>query len=161
DIFVHDIEEGMSGTSMRAGIIKLASDTATVSGELELCFRAAARAHRRTGVPITTHSESDLFGGDDQQRILAEEGVDLRRVVIGHAGDSTNLDYLKRLMERGSYIGADRLGLETVAGGRVPDADRVATIARLCQAGYAGRILLSHDRIFTAASHPTFSRLAA
>jgi phosphotriesterase-related protein len=34
-------------------------------------------------------------GGLDQQRIFREEGVDLSRVVIGHSGDTTDIEYLR------------------------------------------------------------------
>ena len=57
----------------------------------------------RTGVPISTHTHAATRRGLDQQRIFAEEGVDLTRVVIGHSGDSTDLDYLEELIGAGSY----------------------------------------------------------
>ncbi len=76
-----------------------------------------------------------------QQRVLREEGVDLGRVVIGHSGDTTDLDYLRRLMDAGSYIGMDRFGLDLM----LPFEDRVATVVSLCEQGYAERMVLSHD----------------
>jgi phosphotriesterase-related protein len=79
--------------------------------------------------------------GTVQQDIFASEGVDLGRVVIGHSGDSTDLDYLKRLIDRGSYIGMDRFGIDAI----LPTDKRVATIAALCREGYANRMVLSHD----------------
>jgi phosphotriesterase-related protein len=62
-------------------------------------------------------------------------------VIIGHSGDSEDLGYLRGLMERGSTIGMDRLGLEHF----LPTEKRVEVLARLCAEGYAGKMVLSHD----------------
>jgi phosphotriesterase-related protein len=141
DLFVQDIEAGVAGTSSRCGIIKCATDTEGATPPIEKILRASARAHRRTGVPISTHTYAAGEMGSVQQEIFASEGVDLSRVVIGHSGDSEDLAYLKRLMDRGSTIGMDRFGIDRI----LPTDRRVATIAALCRDGYAGRMVLSHD----------------
>jgi len=76
-----------------------------------------------------------------QQELLRAEGVDLGRVVIGHSGDTTDLDYLQRIVDNGSYLGMDRFGHEP----SLPLEDRIRTVATLCERGLAGRIVLSHD----------------
>src|SRR5205823_4285441 len=84
--------------------------------------------------------------GLDQQRIFAEVGVDLSRVVIGHSGDTEDYDYLERLLERGSYLGLDRFGLDQLFGLHYLSTDRrVRQVAELCRRGYADRLVLSHD----------------
>ncbi len=65
----------------------------------------------------------------------------LSRVIIGHSGDSEDIDFLRRLIDRGSYIGMDRFGLDMY----LPTDKRVATIARLCEMGYAEKMVISHD----------------
>jgi phosphotriesterase-related protein len=92
-------------------------------------------------VPISTHTWAAGRTGELQQAIFAQEGVDLRRVIIGHSGDSEDLGYLRGLMERGSTIGMDRFGLENF----LPTSKRVEVVARLCAEGYAGKMVLSHD----------------
>lgn len=139
--FVRDITDGIADTGVKAAIIKCATDVKGPTPGVERVLRACARAHRLTGVPITTHTDAGTHRGRDQQRIFAEEGVDLSRVVIGHCGDSTDLDYLKELMDDGSTIGMDRFGLDLL----LPFEDRVATVARLCAQGYADRMVLAHD----------------
>jgi phosphotriesterase-related protein len=37
--------------------------------------------------------------GEAQQAIVAQEGVDLRRMIIGHSGDSDDLGYLRAIFE--------------------------------------------------------------
>jgi phosphotriesterase-related protein len=141
DFFVTDITEGIAGTSVKAGILKCATDEAGLTPGVERVLRAVAQAHRRTGVPITTHTHALSRRGLDQQRIFQEEGVDLSRVIIGHSGDSTDLDYLEQLMANGSYIGMDRFGIDAI----LPMKERVATVATLCERGFANRMVLAHD----------------
>ncbi|WP_054811896.1 phosphotriesterase family protein [Nocardia arizonensis] len=141
DMFVRDIEVGIAGTGIRAGILKCATDAPGVTPDVERVLRAVARAHLRTGAPISTHTDPRTARGLDQQRIFREEGVDLTAVVIGHSGDTTDLDYLQRLLDAGSYLGMDRFGLEPL----LSFDDRVRTVAELCARGYAERMVLSHD----------------
>jgi phosphotriesterase-related protein len=141
DMFVRDIEQGIADTGVKAGILKCATDTPGVTPGVERVLRAVAHAHRRTGVPISTHTHAGTKRGLEQQRIFAEEGVDLSRVVIGHSGDTTDLDYLEELIASGSYIGMDRFGVDVY----LPFEDRVDTVARMCERGHAEKMVLSHD----------------
>jgi phosphotriesterase-related protein len=141
ELFVGEIRDGIAGSGIKAGIIKCATDEAGMTAQVEKAVRACGRAHRITGVPITTHTYAAGETGARQQDILAEEGVDLSRVIIGHSGDSKDTEYLLRLLAHGSYIGMDRFGLDMF----LPTADRVATVALLCRMGHADRMILSHD----------------
>ena len=145
EMFVRDVTEGIADSSVKAGMIKTATDHAGVTPNIERILRAVARAHRATGAPITTHTVVSLKNGLDQQRVFLEEGVDLSRVVIGHSGDSTDLDYLRALLDAGSTIGADRFGLYMPDIGMPEMGTRVKTLAQLCAEGYSDRIVLSHD----------------
>ena len=141
EMFVRDITEGIADTGVKAGILKCATDSPGVTPGVERVLRAVAQAHRQTGIPISTHTHARSKRGLEQQRIFREEGVDLSRVVIGHSGDTTDIDYLEELIAAGSYLGMDRFGIDTI----LPFADRVATVARLCERGHAGKLVLSHD----------------
>ena len=141
ELFVRDITEGIQGTGVKAAILKCATDEPGVTPGVEKVLRAVARAHRRTGAPISTHTHVATRRGLEQQDIFQQEGVDLGRVVIGHSGDSEDLEYLQAIMKRGSYIGMDRFGIDRY----LSTEKRAATIARLCELGHAGQMVLSHD----------------
>lgn len=142
DLFVGDLVDGIAGTGgVRAAVLKCATDEPGLTPGVERVLRATAAAHRRTGALISTHTHAGTRRGLDQQRILAEEGVDLSRVAIGHCGDTTDLEYLRALMDAGSTLGMDRFGIDAI----LPFGQRVATVAALCAEGYAGRLTLSHD----------------
>ena len=141
---VREIQEGIEGTGIKAGIIKVASDRGGITEPQEIILRAAARACNQTGVRISTHTWSPDRVGDQQVRILEEEGVDLNRVYIGHSNDDTDLDYLLGLLNKGVWLGLDRY-----PGGRLPGTPdwegRTEVLKRLLDAGFAHRIMLSHD----------------
>ena len=143
-LYVKEIEQGIEDTGIKAGIIKVASDRGGVTQPQEVVLRAAAQAHLATGVPISTHTWSPDRVGDQQVRVLEEEGVDLNRVYIGHSNDDTDMDYLLGLLRKGVWLGLDRY-----PGGRVqgtPDWEgRTALVKGLIDAGFVDRIMLSHD----------------
>ncbi|NUU21362.1 MAG: phosphotriesterase-related protein [Streptomycetaceae bacterium] len=140
EFFVRDIEEGITGTGIRAAALKCVTDEAGLTPDVERVLRSVARAHRATGVPITTHTHCGTKRGLDQQRVFREEGVDLTRVIIGHSGDTDDYDYLEELISEGSVLGMDRFGLETVSFDK-----RVEIVAEMCRRGHADRMVLSHD----------------
>ncbi len=141
DLFVSDITEGIAGSSVKAAFLKCAIDEPGLTPGVERVMRAVAQAHVQTGAPITVHTSVHNQGGTTTQQVLAEEGVDLTRVVIGHCGDSADVGYLTGLADRGSLLGMDRFGLDAI----LPFEQRVETVAHLCRLGYAERMVLSQD----------------
>ena len=141
EMFVKDIVDGIADTGVKAAILKCATDQQGVTAGVERVLRAVARAHRQTGVPISTHTHALTRRGLDQQRIFREEGVDLSRVIIGHSGDTTDVGYLEELVAAGSYLGMDRFGIDTI----LPFEDRVKIVAAMCERGHADRMVLSQD----------------
>lgn len=141
EFFLHDIENGISGSGVRPGILKCATDKPGLTPGVERILRAVARVHRRSGLPISTHTDTRTRRGLDQQRVFADEGVDLSRVVIGHSGDTTDLDYLGELLRAGSALGMDRFGVDAYC----TTEKRIDTVARLCEDDWARCMVLSHD----------------
>jgi phosphotriesterase-related protein len=145
DLFVHDIEQGIQGTDAKAAFLKCAADEPGVTENVEKVHRAAARASLRTGAPIMAHSRPANETAPRQIEIFEEEGVDLARVQIAHTGDTDDLDYIERVLERGVFIGMDRFGLELF----LPFERRIPTVLALLERGYAERMFLSADACVT------------
>jgi len=141
ELFVRDITEGIADTGVKAAILKCATDAHGLTPGVERVLRAVAAAHRATGVPITTHTHAHSRRGLDQQRIFAEEGVDLSRVIIGHSGDTKDVAYLEELIAAGSYLGMDRFGVDNI----LSFDDRVDIVAQMCERGHADKMVLAHD----------------
>jgi hypothetical protein len=90
DIFKRELTEGIGSSGIRAGLIKCATGLNEITRHEEKCLRAAGRAHKATGAPILTHTESATMG-NEQLDILASEGVDFTRVIIGHSCGTADL----------------------------------------------------------------------
>jgi phosphotriesterase-related protein len=141
ELFVHDIEQGIQGTDLKAGFLKCACDEPGMNDNVEKVHRAVARASKQTGAPIMAHSRPASGTGPEQMRIFEDEGVDPAKVQIAHTGDTDDLDYIEGLLERGPFIGMDRYGLDMF----LPTDKRNATVLELLERGYADRMFLSQD----------------
>lgn len=138
--FIKDIENGIEGTDIKAGVLKGASDMAGVLAGEEAVLRAVARAHHRTGLPIMLHSYSPGQVGRRQIAVLKEEGVPMNRVKLDHSNDTTDLEYLFWILDQGCFLGLDRYP------GSVPSPTaRNKTLKALIDAGFSGRLCISHD----------------
>ena len=143
-LYIREIEVGIEDTGIKAGIIKVANDMGGVTPEGEIILRAAARAQKATGVPISTHTWAPERVGEQQVAVFEDEGVDLNRVYVGHSNDTTDTEYLIGLLEKGVWIGLDRYpGRQTEL---TPDWEgRTQTAWKLIEAGWGRRIMLGHD----------------
>ncbi|MEO3813129.1 phosphotriesterase-related protein [Sphaerisporangium sp. B11E5] len=141
DDFTRDITQGIADTGVKAAFLKCVVESKGLTEGVERICRAVARTHVRTGAPITVHTDAFTRSGLLALDLFAKEGVDLTKVVVGHAGDSNDLDYLMRMADTGATLGMDRFGLDLYN----PTADRVATVAALHHRGYTDRMVLSHD----------------
>ena len=143
--FLRDIREGFRGTDVKAGLLKCAADFEGVTPPLEVMCRAVARVHNETGLPIMVHSYPTGQVARRQIAILKEEGVDLTRVKIDHSNDTTDVEYLKWVLDQGCYLGMDRY-----PGRHVSPHMRTVTLKTLIDEGYTDRLCPSHDCICLA-----------
>jgi phosphotriesterase-related protein len=154
EIFVHDIEQGIQGTSIKAAFIKCAADEPGLTPNVEKIHRAAARGSQQTGRPIMAHSQPATRRGLEIMDVFDDEGIDPRKVQVAHTGDTDDLDYIEELLGRGPWIGMDRYGLDMF----LPTDQRNATVIELCKRGYANRMMLSQDSCATIDWYPPEAR---
>jgi phosphotriesterase-related protein len=141
DEMVRDLTVGMDGTDIRAGIIgEIGAEEDYLTAAEERVFRAAARAHRRTGAAISTHAMGYPVGLV-QLDLLEEEGVDSRRVIIGHCDHYLDLDYHEAIIRRGAYVEYDNFGNLN----SYPDHLKLPLLVELLRRGYESQLLLSTD----------------
>ncbi|MCH8086220.1 MAG: phosphotriesterase-related protein [Chloroflexi bacterium] len=138
---VRDVTEGIDGTDVKAGLLgEIGHDRNWISPAEERVLRAVARAHKKTGVTIATHAW--LYpAGLDQLDLLEEEGVDPRRVIIGHCQTYPHHDYHAELARRGAYLSFDTLG-------NVDEHEHqrdLGLIKQAIDAGLVGHLLFSQD----------------
>ena len=145
DELVGEVTDGVGDTGVRPGIIgEIGTDKPWVSALEERVHRAAARAARRTGLAITTHSVLSPVGLE-QLRIFEDAGADPARVVIGHADSYPHLDHYLAIVERGASVEFDFLGMSFTPTERLGEGRVVELLCELLSRGHADRILLSQD----------------
>lgn len=144
-MFKTEITEGIAGTGIRPGIIKLASSKDEITEYEKMFFRAAARVQQETGIVILTHTQEGTMG-PEQARMLIELGADPNKIIIGHMCGNTNPAYHKEVLDQGVRIGFDRFGIQVLVGAPL-DQERVATLISLLEEGYEDQILLAHDSV--------------
>ncbi len=143
DVVVRDVTVGAQGTRIRSGIIGEVGINGNPLVENELkSIRASARAARLTGAPMLLHSFAPPAEMMQALDIIASEGVDLTRVVMGHTG--RDISATKAFFDRGVYVEWDYMGQ---AGQMTPErSDQIAaTIASAVTAGFADKVLVAHD----------------
>ncbi|WP_181407520.1 phosphotriesterase family protein [Nocardioides sambongensis] len=155
EMFTRDVVAGIGDSGVRAGMLKVVTDVPGMTDDITRVMAAAATVHAATGVPITTHSNPHLRNGLDQARFLLGRGVAADHLVIGHSGDSEDLDYLLTLLDLGVTLGMDRFGMAHTGD----DEKRTATVLALLERGHAGQLVLSHDAAyFSRVTPPAWRR---
>ena len=152
--FIKEIEQGIDGTNIKAGVIKVAAQGRNIRPLEENALRGAARASKATGIPISTHTHARQRGGETQAEIFEAEGVSPSRVSLGHSDDSGELDYLLGLVKRGYTLGLDHVNRGFSPDFKPPLETRAEFIRELVAAGFADRIFLSHDSEFGSSLLP-------
>jgi phosphotriesterase-related protein len=132
-----ELEQGIEGTVVRAGWIKLSAGDEGITQLEKRILRAAARAGRRTGAAIGSHT----IRGDvvlEQLDIVEDEGFDPHRFISIHAQLEKDFALNLAVARRGAWIEYDHVGRE--------DDDAVAALIRKAlDAGLETQMLLSHD----------------
>jgi len=147
EMFTRELYDGIGGTDIKAGVIKLASGLDSISPYEQMFFEAAADvASRDPGVRIITHTEQGTCGLE-QAQFLLERGVSAGQIAIGHIDGCTDMGQLLDIAEKGVYLNFDRVGMNG-AFGTPMDSRRIACICGLVASGYGDKICLSHDRVF-------------
>lgn len=140
DAMIRDVQEGMDGTTIRAGIIKAGSSLNKITANEEKIFRAAACAHRETGAPISTHTEAGTMALE-QIELLRSEGVSPERLLIGHMDRKLDWEYHLAVANTGVTLGYDQFSKEKY----FPDHQRVDFIVRMVRSGFGAQLALSGD----------------
>jgi phosphotriesterase-related protein len=135
--WIREWTDGIDGTGIRPGFIKIGVDTGPLSEIDRKLIQAAARTHLRTGLTIAAHT-GPAAGALGQLAVLEEEGVDPSAWIWVHAQAEDDATLHVRAARRGAWISFDGL-----APG---DAERyVARVAFMKSEGLLHRVLVSHD----------------
>jgi phosphotriesterase-related protein len=156
DLFVHEINEGIGSTGVRAGVLKCATSQHAITPAEAKTLEAIADAQYRTGVPVITHTSAGH--GIEQAKILTEAGARPGRVMIGHVDHKySSFSYYERILRHGVNIAFDRCGLQVF----LPGTMRAALIAGLLDLGLGDRLFLSMDSVSVHIGPPSSLEIGA
>ncbi|HEX3977956.1 MAG TPA: hypothetical protein VHW96_16930 [Solirubrobacteraceae bacterium] len=140
-LFVRELETGIDDTGVKAAFLKCAVEHYGLAGDVPRILAAVAAASNETAAPVMVHTNAEHRTGLLALETLTDAGVPPSRIVIAHAGDSNDMEYLRAIADTGAWLGCDRFGIEHFNA----MANRIATLRTLLGEGYGDRIHLSHD----------------
>ena len=135
--WVREFEDGISPGGIRPGIIKIGVDGAPRSEIDAKLVAAAARAHRRTGMVIASHTGPGA-AAFAQLDVLKAEEVEPAAFIWVHAQAETDASLHRRAAELGAWVEFDGIAPASVA-------KHVELVLGLKRAGLLHRVLISQD----------------
>lgn len=138
EFFIRECESGVRGCGIKPGILKCATGVYGVTDKNRIALETMAIVQKRTGLPLFAHNSHNNKTAFPQLEVLKNAGADLHKVIVGHASDSRDPDYLEELLKKGCYLGFDRIYSGCYA-------EQAATMAELMRRGYGDKLLVSHD----------------
>lgn len=145
EFFRKEIEQGIDGTDIKAGVIKIGIVAKNATPLEEIGLRAAARASKATGTPIRIHTDAANRAGESLAVILEDEGMNPAKVSFDHSDDSGDMDYFLGLVRRGYLLGMDHVHRGISPKVKPSFERRAACIKLLVDSGFANKIFLSND----------------
>jgi predicted metal-dependent phosphotriesterase family hydrolase len=139
-VSIGEIANGIGQTRVRPGLVKAGTSLNEITRVEETALRAAARTHHVTGVPISTHCELGTMALE-QIAIFHEEGVDPRRVILGHIDRHPDDDYVRRVLATGAFVSFDQV--RKVDYGT--DERRARLVKMSFDSGHGEQVLVSQD----------------
>lgn len=137
EFYIAEFEQGIEGTGIRPGFIKTAVDRKPLSDFHATLVRAAAIAHKATGLTIMSHTGPALPAFQELE-ILKEEGVAPEAFIWTHASDEKYWENLVKIAQMGAWVSLDKYGWdENYLKGEV--------LFYLKEQGVLNKILISHD----------------
>ena len=157
DELVRDLQVGLDGTDIRAGVIGEIGTSEPLYETEELVLRASARAQARTGAAMVVHPAPQQLSADAMAHwldMLESEGAIPERVVISHLDvrlAARPADFAV-LAKRGYTLSLDTWGntkhYESRNFTMPSDAERIKLLAALVADGLAPHLVLAQDTCY-------------
>jgi phosphotriesterase-related protein len=148
DQIVAEALDGIDGAKI--GLIGEIGVSSEFTAEERKSLRGAARAQKRTQLPIMIHLPGWFRLGLEVLDIIEEEGGDPQHTILCHMNPSfDDPGYQKACADRGAFIEYDMIGMDFFyadQGVQCPsDEEHARAIRRLVDDGYGHKLLLSQD----------------
>lgn len=135
--WLRDWREGIDGTGVRPGFIKIGMDAGPLSEQARKLVQAAARTHRASGLTIAAHSGNHV-AAQEEMAILRAEGVAPAAWIWVHAQNATDEAVLTAAGRAGAWLSFDGISPRSLSR-------HVALVTAMKREGLLGQVLVSHD----------------
>jgi phosphotriesterase-related protein len=143
-IWIGEFENGIEGSSVKPGFIKIGVDAnESLSPEHLKLVHAAALTHQQTGLVIASHTGPDA-PAFEQITILQSYNIHPSAFIWVHA-QLGSLEGNIRAAQMGAWVSLDNVNLEREPGSKYDIAWYAHRISMMKQAGFLNRVLISHD----------------
>ncbi|OPA75120.1 hypothetical protein BVG16_21145 [Paenibacillus selenitireducens] len=105
---VDELQRGVGETGIKPGVLKIGTSMNVIEPWEEIGLRAIARAHLKTGVPISTHTQAGTMAVE-QLDLFEDEGVHAANIVLCHLDQNADFELHRRLVERGAFLSYDSI----------------------------------------------------
>jgi len=135
--WIHEWKNGLDGTRIKPGFIKIGVDRGSLSEFHRKLVRAAAITHKNTGLTIAAHT-GPAVGAYEEIEILKEEGVKPDALIWVHAQNEKDMANFVKIAKSGTWV-----SLDGVKDNQIDDY--VARLVHLKESQQLRRVLVSHD----------------
>ena len=135
--WTREFQEGIDGTGIRPGIIKIGVDPGPLSEIDAKLVRAAAKTHLQTGLTIASHT-GDGVAALEELEILKQEGVHPGAFIWVHAQIEGNGQRHLKAAQEGAWVEFD--GISEASAEK-----HLQSVKGLIEQGFSDRLLISQD----------------
>jgi phosphotriesterase-related protein len=135
--WTREFQEGIDGTGIRPGIIKIGVDAGPLSEIDAKLVRAAAKTHLQTGLTIASHT-GDGVAALEELEILKQEGVHPNAFIWVHAQIEGNGQLHLKAAQQGAWVEFDGISESSTD-------KHLQLVKGMIEQGFSDRLLISQD----------------
>ncbi len=135
--WTREFEQGIDGTRIKPGIIKIGIDGGPLSEINTKLISAASLTHLRTGLTIGSHT-GDGTAAIQQLDILERHGVSPKAFIWIHAQSEKNRDFHLQAAKRGCWVEFDGISSRSLQ-------QHLELVKQMADAGFLNQTLISMD----------------
>ena len=137
DRWIREFQDGIDGTGIRPGIIKIGVDPGPLSEIDAKLVRAAAKTHLQTGLTIASHTGNGVAALEELE-ILKQEGVHPGVFIWVHAQTESDVQVHLKAAQEGCWVEFD--GISEASAEK-----HLQLIKGMIDQGFSDRVLISQD----------------
>lgn len=137
-IWVDEFENGINGTDIKPGFIKLAFDSGTPSEIDKKLFKAGILTHLQTGLVMAVHTGDNPEAVKTQLKLLDQYDVSPEAWIWTHAGWSSDIESMIETAGNGAWISLDDIKSSNIQ-------EFIKILQAFKSENLLHKVLLSHD----------------